>query len=87
MHFLRRTIHDFILGRESLIRQALAECKEAGLSEKTTGGLMSKAEKAVIKGPHKKTDRVMASFELMSDEALQSKIDELKKSGERQGWV
>ena len=29
----------------------------------------------------------MASFELMSDDALQSKIDKLKQSGERQGRV
>merc|ERR1712142_458832 len=79
--FKKKLENAIATGRESLIRQALAECKEAGLSEKTTGGLMSKAEKAVIKGPHKKTDRVMASFELMSDEALQNKIDELKQSG------
>ena len=68
-------------GRESLIRQAMMECKEAGLSDKATTGLMSKAERALIKAPHKKTDRVLAAFELMSEDALQKKIDELQKSG------
>ena len=59
------------------------DCKAAGLTDKTTGGLMSKAEKGVLKGPHKKTDRVAAALELMSEDALKKKIEELKKSGTR----
>ena len=70
-------------GRESLIRQAMMEAKDAGLSDKTTGGLMSKAERGLIKGPHNKTDRILATFELMSEGALRKKIEELKKSGEK----
>ena len=61
----------------------MQECKEAGLSDKTTGGMMSKAERGVLQGPHKKTDRVAATLELMSEDALKKKIDELKKSGKR----